>query len=461
MDQQKLYKKAKAVLKKNDLGTWTQPASGLYPHQWLWDSCFIAIGLRHIDPERAKDEIRSILGGQWKNGMIPHIIFSDAKGYHAGPWLWNSHVSPNAPSHVQTTGITQPPILGEAIVRIGEILPSAERIAWYEEVFEPLLRYHEWLYRERDPKGTGLVTVVHPWETGMDNTPPWMEILRKKAGINGLLLLEKIGLGRFIDLFRQDTHDVPAEERMSTHDLYAVYKIVRQLHQLEYDNSKILKKQKVLVQDLAFNSILQKANSHLKDIASELDKPLPKNLLRSMSKVSGALENCWDEKSNNYYSLDYCTGKPIKVPSIATLLPIYGDKLNKEKLDCLLEHLNPLSDFSSPFGIPSAPVSSKFFNAHRYWQGPVWINMNWLLIQGLRSNGCHKEAAELKNNTLNLVEKAGMYEYFSPLDGSPAGICDFSWTAALVLDLLTEDSGQEGHAASSRDAPNHLEHAMI
>ena len=63
-----LTNKAKLVLKKNDQGTFTIPAQGIYPHQWLWDSCFISIGMRHYDLERAKLEIFSILKGQWSNG---------------------------------------------------------------------------------------------------------------------------------------------------------------------------------------------------------------------------------------------------------------------------------------------------------------------------------------------------------------------------------------------------------
>jgi len=38
-----LFQAAKDVLAANDLGTSTKPAPDLYPHQWNWDSCFIAI----------------------------------------------------------------------------------------------------------------------------------------------------------------------------------------------------------------------------------------------------------------------------------------------------------------------------------------------------------------------------------------------------------------------------------
>src|SRR5476651_2497224 len=101
---------AKAVLEMNDQGAFTIPAEGLYPHQWLWDSCFIAIGMRHYDVERAQIEIMSMLRGQWHNGMIPHMILNPNKRDENGKRLrnvgiWRSWLNPNAPDDVSTSGI--------------------------------------------------------------------------------------------------------------------------------------------------------------------------------------------------------------------------------------------------------------------------------------------------------------------------------------------------------------------
>src|ERR1700751_901400 len=114
-----LAEQAAAVLTSNDRELWTVPAGDLYPHQWLWDSCFIAIGLRHLDIERAQTELRSLLRGQWDNGMLPNIVFSgDGEKRHID--LWRSWVNPYAPTEVATSGITQPPMLAEAVRRVGQ-----------------------------------------------------------------------------------------------------------------------------------------------------------------------------------------------------------------------------------------------------------------------------------------------------------------------------------------------------
>jgi glycogen debranching enzyme len=84
------------------------------------------------------------------------------------------------------------------------------------------------------------------------------------------------------------------------------------------------------------------------------------------------------------------------------------------------------------------PVNSSYFNPYRYWQGPTWVNTNWLIINGLRQYGYQAEAAVLKERTLKMVARNGFYEYFNPLNGKGAGAPNFSWTAALIIDLLKD-----------------------
>src|SRR5581483_7885741 len=94
--------------------------------------------------------------------------------------------------------------------------------------------------------------------------------------------------------------------------------------------------------------------------------------------------------------------------------------------------------FDLKWPVPSVPQTSDFFNPYRYWQGPTWVNTNWLIIEGLRNYQFDSQAEALKSKTLELVAKSGMNEYFNPLNGEPAGAKNFSWTAALVIDLLND-----------------------
>ena len=48
-----------------------------------------------------------------------------------------------------------------------------------------LVAWHDYLYRERTRDGEGLVEIWHPWESGMDNSPLWDEALARIAPAAG------------------------------------------------------------------------------------------------------------------------------------------------------------------------------------------------------------------------------------------------------------------------------------
>jgi neutral trehalase len=430
-----LINDAKAVLEANDQGTHTIPARGIYPHQWLWDSCFIAIGISHYDIERAQTEILSLLRGQWANGMMPNIIITP--GDNDRNDIWHSWINPYSPDGISTSGITQPPVLAEAIVRIGAKLSIAERRTWYRTVLPSLIAYHSWLYNERDPHDEGLVLLIHPWETGTDNTPSWMGELHKHQMPLWIRFVAKAHLTPLFNLFRRDTKFVPIEERLSTIEALSLYSVQRRLRRKKYDISGILTHGLFAIEDLTFNSILIRANKHLREIAKTVGHELPPELKKSMSKTEQALEQLWDPYSKQYYSRNFITHELLKEPTIASLMPLYAGTIDKERADKLVSMLENKHLFGPEYPVPSVPINSPWFNEKAYWQGPTWINTNWLIIDGLKRMGYKDHADALTEATLELVTNSGYYEYFSSLNGSPAGSANFSWTAALTIDLAT------------------------
>ena len=431
-----LLEQAKSVLAMNDRGNYTQPAHGLYPHQWLWDSCFIAIGLRHTDVERAKKEILSLLRGQWHNGMLPNIIFRDDYQYRTERNIWRSWINPNAPSDVKTTGITQPAMLAEAIAQVGSKMAWPERRSWYRTVYPALLEYHQWLYTERDPHGEGLVLQVHPWETGLDNTPPWMSEMHEHQLPFWIQVIEKTHLDIIINLFRRDTRSVPIDERFSTIEALALFDTQRRLRRKAYDINRILDHSLFAIEDLAFNSIFIRANFHLREIAKSLREELPEALIERMQKTEKTLEELWDPYAGQYFSRDFITHRLLKLPTVATLLPLYAGNITQERANILVKLLENDNAFGPAYPVPSVPLDSTWFKQKLYWQGPSWVNINWLIIDGLRRYGFDDHANLLRESTLEMVAKGGCYEYFDPITGEPAGAANFSWTAALAIDLI-------------------------
>ncbi|HEX7963996.1 MAG TPA: trehalase family glycosidase [Candidatus Saccharimonadales bacterium] len=435
-DSDDLRASAQAVLEHNDRGLFTIPAEGLYPHQWLWDSCFIAIGQRHYDVERAKMEILSLLRGQWSNGMVPHIIFSEGHEYRRDQNFWRSSLSPFAPDDVATSGLTQPPMLAEAIVRIGEKMPAVERRSWFRQVWPNLLAYHEWLFSERDPHGEGLTLQIHPWETGLDNTPPWMSEMHDHLLPWWIRAIHSSRLDIVVGMLRRDSHVEPRGKRYSTVDALTMFDAQRRLKRKAYNIDHILDHSLFAIEDLAFNCIFIRANQHLLEIAASIRADVPDDLVKRMKRSVKTFDELWDPYTESYYPRDFITHRLLKEQSVAGLLPLYAGVITKERARLLVKSLENEHMFGPAYPVPSVPLDSPWFKPTGYWQGPAWFNINWLIMDGLRRYGYHDHAAALHEIMLELAAEHGFAEYFNPLDGTPHGAQNFSWTAALTLDLL-------------------------
>jgi hypothetical protein len=427
------------VLSRNSRNGYVAPARGLYVHQHLWDSCFTAIGQRHYDVHGAIGALRRLLAAQWGNGMVPKIRFERGARYWWDRQVWRSWVNPSAPRGVATAGISQPPMIAEAVVRVGEVLPPGEKLEWYRSVFDPLVSYHEWLHFDRGADGSGLSVQIHPWETGLDDSPPLVELLGAVPSPWWLDLMARSGADRIATHLRWDTKYVAADQRSSTLEALRLYAELARIRRRRYDSAAVLGRRSFAVQDLTFNSILARANTLLCEIAGEIGSPLPDRLVSAIRVQGDAMEELWDADVGSYFSRDPRTRELVKVPSIAAFMPLYAGCVDGVRAKYLVNRLSDPGTFATPCPVPTVPIDSPWFQAWRYWQGPTWVNMNWFIIDGLRRYGFDEEADTLRLRTLALAVESGFYEYYQPFTGAPAGAKDFSWTAALIVDLLSDE----------------------
>jgi hypothetical protein len=427
--------RAVRVLRSNDGGGFTRPSARLYPHQWLWDSCFVAIGLRHLDVERAAAEVTSLFAGQWPNGMLPHIRFCPALGepYHADPRLWGVRTAVENPPTPETSGVTQPPLVAEAVARVGEAMPARRRLAFFREVLPGLVAYHEWLYRERDPERTGLVAVVHPWESGMDDTPPWSDAVRHLMPARVRAVRDAGGVDA-LDGLRRDNKAVPAEERIAADELFTLYELTSRLRAVAYQFTGARAAGLPSLRDVGFNAILVRANRQLEMVAADAGQELPAPLHRAMRATRDAFRTLVVDGFPRHQ--DGRNGQIVPDETIAGLLALYAGVLPADQVGGLVGDLfGPR--WTARYGPASLPFDAAAFEPGRYWRGPVWPMVNWLLIDGLHRSGRPAEARRLRDQTIELVTGSGQtYEYYSPLDGSGHGAPDFAPTAAVFLDLI-------------------------
>ncbi|MGH7195339.1 MAG: MGH1-like glycoside hydrolase domain-containing protein [Candidatus Saccharimonadales bacterium] len=412
-----------------------------YPHQWLQDSVYIAEGLRWLDAEKAAQELNTLLAAQWQNGMLPHQVFT--RGRLGGePQLnldylvWGSRRNPDAPRDTLTSGITQPPVLADAVWRVGERMSGRRRHEFFQETVPKLANYHTWIYRERDLNDSGLMSAVHPWETGMDNSPPWARHMQ--AGEHSALTFAagKLATGGLINRLRRDIRETDATQRTSNITNAANANAALRLRHLKYDSAQMRARHSPYVEDIAMNSILIRNNTILCELAASSGHRLSSDLTAKMAQTERNLNQLLDDETRLYFSRDALTGEPWKIPTIASLLPIYAGSLAVGRTAKLAEHLKNSASFASQFSIPSVPIDSPYFQELSMWSGPVWLNTNHLVLDGLERAGYADQAEALSESTLLMVAKNGMYEYFSALTGRGLGVQNFSWTAALTIDLL-------------------------
>lgn len=416
---------ARALLRKNDAGTFTKPGPNQYPHQWNWDSALIALGLSHFDLPRALTEIRSLLSGQWKDGMLPHVVYHDAPSdYFPDPAFWQIENSPDAPGS-PTSGITQPPLLTTVIRRMHARHSIPQFIG---EVYPALLKWHRWLHTARDADNSQLACIIHPWESGTDDSPRWLEVMA---------LIRPQGVPEFR---RGDTLHVPAAERPHQADYERFMYLIDVFRREKYDPIALLKRSPFLVQDVLFNSILHRADEDLRAVAEELGQPTDEidawmNTLRVHFD-----RQFWNETQGLYYDYDRRGNASIAINTAATFLPLFGGLASREQAKRLVEEhlLNPLEYAPNEkirYWLTTTSQSEPAWEARRYWRGPVWIILNWFVIEGLRRYDYNDLADAIQSDTLELLNRSGFREYYDPRDGSGCGSTDFSWSAALALEF--------------------------
>ncbi|GAB4281841.1 MAG: trehalase family glycosidase [Deferrisomatales bacterium] len=422
---------AKAVLDANWTGSFTRPSPRLYPHQWNWDSGFIAIGYAGYSPERAMTELRSLFRGQWRNGMVPHIVFHHPSDtYFPDAADWRADRSPDAPDGVFTSGITQPPIHATAVRAVVErATRKLDVLRFLEEMYPKLLALHRFLYRDRDPDGLGLAVCVHPWETGIDNSPKWDRAL---LGVDAAGL--PIPVVRRKDLLVVGTDQRPADD-----DYRRYIQLVDLFRSWDYDQPRMVRESPFQVYDVLFNSVLHRANWDLLELARVLGEPTAE-IREWLRKTAGAFEtHLWDEQDRMYHSRDLVSGQPIRVHTASCAVPLFAGVPDHARVERLVGGFFTACPFGEPdrcASVPSYHESQEGFQAVNYWRGPVWVNVNWMIYEGLRRYRLIDSADRIRRNLLRLAGQAGFWEYYHPTEPRGLGSPDFSWTAALVLDLL-------------------------
>ncbi len=429
--KEKLIKQAVQVLSNNfQKEGFTIPCKGLYPFQWKWDSGFIAIGLSYFNISNAKKEIETLLNAQWENGFIPHIVFhNESDTYFPGPDFHQSNLHFLSSKEYKSTGMTQPPVTGFVLQEMLRIASDKEgMLQFIETQIDKVYRNHQYFYKNRDIYNEGLVYIYHNWESGTDNSPIWDDIW------------ETMNPPEY-DFERRDTTHVDASQRPSKREYDYYLHIIEIAKEHNYDDTKIAELSPFLVQDPLFNAMLIKSNSALIGLYTKLGENEEKisQLKKWQEKSIKAFnEKLYNENLGAYVHYDLRNGKQIEFVSSSSFSPLFSGIPDEKKAKEIVNTMLTKFGGEDKYLCASFDPTSSRFNPKKYWRGPVWINLNWMLYYGLKDYGFIDVAQRVKEDSIELIKNDGFYEYFDSRKSNNGGYggSDFSWSAALIIDLL-------------------------
>jgi hypothetical protein len=364
---------------------YTQPSPGRYPWQWYWDSCFAAIAWRRFDPAHARTELESLLAAQREDGFIGHTIFWD-RPVSLGRLPFYNVASRSS----FQTGTIQPPLLAWAwSIAVGD--PAGE---------PGIVAQADWLARERDHDGDGLLWIVQPDESGLDASPKFEPVWGRRA--NG-----RIGFPL----------------------------LVRRNRKLGFDARRIRDRGGPVLCETVVNTLWS----------------LSLQALGRPSATPALVDRLWDERRGLFLDEAQPGGTRPTVLTWAALAPLALPDLPEEIGRRLVEeHLLSDREFLTPVAPPSVAVCEPGYEPdgghgpiRRYWRGPTWVNAAWLLWLGLRRLGYHQEADRMANGLIGAVEREGLREYYDPRTGKGLGAKDFAWSA-LICEMQGGRENQAG-----------------
>jgi neutral trehalase len=265
----------------------------------------------------------------------------------------------------------------------------------------------------------------------MDNSPMWDEILLRLH-----LKPDEIPGYR-----RVDTHLVDSEARPAgaAYDRFAW--LIQLFAERDYDEARIRADSPFLVQDVLFNTLLCQADRDLAELARAVGEDSSPFQARAERTARAINEKLWDEECGIYLDFDLVTSEPIRVYVAAGFSPLYANIPDTERargILAMLENSGFCLGGNGCYPVPSYDRYGYGFSPVQYWRGPVWVNINWLLLRGFERYGLDEQADRMRRTTLELVRQQGFFEYFHPTTGTGRGSDLFSWTASLLLDILLD-----------------------
>ena len=348
------------------------PNTAVYPHQWLWDSCFHAVTwVRLGEPERASEELANVFARQHENGFVPHMTYWDHPDLHASFWGRSGEST-----------ITQPPMYGHAVA---ELVRAG--VAIDDDLARRAVAGLEFLLGQR--RGSRpLVPIVHPWESGCDDSPRWDPWAGERE---------------------------PGSWRARKGDLVESLVLV--------DGASVANPD-FEVESAAFNALVAFNARELIDVG------YGRSLGPAVDELVSALDARWDPGASTWRDEPSAPGAHPPVRTLEAMLAVLVTD-DPARVAAVFAEVADDQAFGGACGPAQVHRGEPAFDPRTYWRGPAWPQLTYLFWVAAGRHGRDDDAAALAAAMVRGVTRSGFAEYWHPDTGEGLGAVPQSW-AALV-----------------------------
>ncbi|MER5495907.1 trehalase family glycosidase [Streptomyces sp. NPDC002561] len=372
---------------------------------WAWDTWKQAVGTARFAPGLAESQIRAMFDWQVRPdsatrpqdaGMIPDVIFYNDPSRGGGNWNERN---------------SKPPLAAWAVWKVYE--KSGNR-AFLREMYPKLAAYQSWWYRNRDHDRDGLAEygatvdaandspeqqrLAAAWESGMDNAP------RFDAALGTGVVANRAADGTLLG------------------------------HSLTQESVDL-------------NAYLAADQGYLARIAGTLGRTADAERWKRRSAATSAAvrTTMYDPADGWFHDIALDTGARLTARGrgIEGAVPLWTGTASDAQARAVRDVLTDPAEFATTVPFPTVAKSSTYFSPTAYWRGPVWLDQAYFALGGLRRYGYDKDADALRDRLVThaagLADDGPIMENYDPTTGAPLNAPGFSWSAALLLPILTGD----------------------
>ncbi len=369
---------AEAPMKHN----WIAPGGG-YRGQWIWDTMFV-VDLLSILPGKEK-VIRDVFQNYWDFQVRWNKEMPDY-AHDMIPCM----IVPGKEDWVKFPAYSQIPILAWGVERCYQRSGDKDLV---KQCLEPLERFHEWYWRERDVTNIGLVAIG------------------SYSGITQHARFETFDYECNMDSLTLTSHPTRRGEKEGKW----------------YGDLCVPGNTSYLI--LGEKSLLRLANiMGDKGMAARRQARIDKG-------VKAVRTHMWDQEAGTFLSVQRDSMKKIPVATIGSWIPLHAGIPTEDQAKRMAEVLQTPS-WQTQLPIPTVDRKDKRFKSTGFWRGDVWPATNYQIACGLAAYG-HKElAAEIADKTVANAIVNGISERYDSISGKKLGVDFLGMTCTVVTMML-------------------------